>query len=98
VASRWDEARVEYAAAAAGFQATQEDLETALTQLERDAYLGARFEDARAGGQQAEAWFAERGAEGVVERYRAAFKGTPAPPAGAASPKRAIAVDAEQPA
>jgi class 3 adenylate cyclase/tetratricopeptide (TPR) repeat protein len=98
VAGRWDEARVEYAAAAAGFQATQEDLETALTQLERDAYLGARFADARAGGQQAEAWFAERGAEGVVERYRAAFKGTPAPPAGAASPKRAVPVDAEQPA
>jgi tetratricopeptide (TPR) repeat protein len=98
VAGRWDEARAEYAAALAGFRTTNENLDAALLLLEQDAYLGARFEDARAGGQQAEAWFTERGAEGVVERYRAAFKGTPAPPAGAASPKRAVPVDAEQPA
>jgi class 3 adenylate cyclase/tetratricopeptide (TPR) repeat protein len=98
VAGRWDEARAEYAASLAGFRVTEENLEAALVRLEQDAYLGARFEDARAGGQQAEAWFAERGAPGVPERYRAAFKGTPAPPAtgSAAPPRSPISVDAEQ--
>jgi tetratricopeptide (TPR) repeat protein len=99
VAGRWDEAHSEYAATLAGYRITGENLEAALVGLEQDAYLGARFEDARAGGQRAEAWLAERGAEGVVERYRAVFKGTPAPPAaGSSATKRAVPVDAEQPA
>ncbi len=100
VAGRWDEAHVEYAATLAGFRISGENLEAALVGLEQDAFLGGRFDDARAGGQQAEAWLAERGAEGVVERYRAAFKGTPAPPAkgSAAPPRSPIPVDAEQPA
>jgi hypothetical protein len=98
-AGRWDEAHAAYRAALAGFARSEENLEAALLRLEQDAYLGARFPDARAGGEEAAAWFAEREAEGVVERYRAAFKGTPAPPAGApAAAKKVLPVDAELPA
>ena len=94
---RWDEARTAYAAAAAEYRALGYNLEAALLGLESAAYLGDRFENARAVGEAAEAWFAERGGTTVVERYRAAFQGTPAPPtADASSPKRAVTVDAEQ--
>ena len=75
-------------------------LDASVLALEYAAYLGERFEEARAAGAEAEAWFADRGAQGVVERYRAAFKGTPAPPATrtGAGAKAAVPVDAEQPA
>jgi hypothetical protein len=95
----WDEARSAYAAAAAEYRALGYNLEAALLGLESAAYLGDRYEDAFASGEAAKAWFGERGGTSVVERYRAAFKGTPAPPAGAAAAaKRAVHVDAEQPA
>ncbi len=96
---QFDEARAAYAAAGAEHRALDLNLEAALIGLEFAAYLGDRFEDARAAGEAAEAWFAERGASSVVERYRAAFRGTPAPPTTGASQKRAaLPVDAEQPA
>jgi hypothetical protein len=96
----WDEAHVAYGQAIAGFRALELHLDTALLSLEYAAYLGTRFEEARAAGAEAEAWFAERGGQGVVERYRAAFKGTPAPPASrtGVGAKAAVPVDAEQPA
>ena len=73
----------------------------ALLGLQFDAYLGQRFEDARQAGADAEAFFATVGAASFVDRYRAAFRGTPAPPPTEASPaprKAAVPVDAEQPA
>ena len=96
---RWDEARVGYAAAVAEYQALDYNLEAAILGLEFAAYLGDRNEDAREAGAEAEAWFAERGAQGVVDRYRAAFSGTSAPPGPAtAAATKAVPVDAEQPA
>jgi hypothetical protein len=71
--------------------------EAALVGLEFASYLGDRYDDAREAGGVAGAWFAERGATSVVERYRANFTGTPAPPiSGAAAQKRAVPIDAEQ--
>jgi len=97
ISGRWDEARAEYAATLTEYRELDYNLEAALLGLEFGAYLGDRFDDGRAAGAQAEAWFAERGAQAVVERYRSAFRGTPAPPApGATSPQRAVPIDAEQ--
>jgi hypothetical protein len=56
-----------------------------LTALAFDAYLGARFPEARRAGDDAAAWFAQRGGEHIQERYRAAFRGTPAPAPTAAT-------------
>jgi hypothetical protein len=96
---RWDEARVAYVAAAAKYSSLDYHLEGALLGLESSAYLGDRFDDARLAGDAAETWFAERGATSVVERYREAFAGTPAPSVtGAGAKPRAVPVDAEQPA
>jgi class 3 adenylate cyclase/tetratricopeptide (TPR) repeat protein len=99
-AERWDEAHATYPQARSAFQGLEFNLDAAILGLEYSAYLGDRFEEARAAGAEAEAWFAERGAQGVVERYRAAFKGTPAPPATrtGVGTKAALPVDAEQPA
>jgi len=100
--SRWDEARAAYRAALDGFDSLDMGFWRALAGLQFDAYLGQRFEDARQAGADAEALFAANGAAGFVDRYRAAFKGTPAPPLeGArpgAAPRAAVSVDAEQPA
>ncbi|MGH2484227.1 MAG: hypothetical protein ACRDE9_07200, partial [Candidatus Limnocylindria bacterium] len=97
---QWDEAHLAYHQAIAGFRALELHLDTALLGLEYAAYLGTRFEEARAAGAEAAAWFAERGAESVVERYRAAFKGTPAPPTthSGVGTRAAVPMDAEQPA
>ncbi len=96
---RWDVARAGYAATIADYLDLDYNLEAALLGLEFAAYLGDRFEDARAAGDAAAAWFAERGASSVTDRYRATFRGTPAPPTGGPAPtKRAVPVDAEQPA
>ncbi len=98
-AERWDEAHATYPQARSAFRDLDANLDASILGLEYAAYLGDRFEEARAAGAEAEAWFAERGAQGVVERYRAAFKGTPAPPATRAGvSSKAIPVDAEQPA
>jgi class 3 adenylate cyclase len=95
----WDEARAAYIAAVAEYRELDLNLEAAMVSLELAAYLGDRFDDARAAGEAAEAWFAERNATSVVDHYRAAFGGTPAPPvAGIGTPKRPVPVDAEQPA
>jgi tetratricopeptide (TPR) repeat protein len=95
----WDEARARYMAAQAAFRVLECHFVTALLGIEFGAYLGDRFDDARAAGEAAAAWFAERGADSVVDRYRANFRGTPAPPAsGAGTKKQAVPVDAEQPA
>jgi class 3 adenylate cyclase/tetratricopeptide (TPR) repeat protein len=93
---RWDEARVGYGATIAEYHSLDYNLEAAILGLEFGAYLGDRFEDARAAGEAAAGWFAERGAAGVPERYRATFSGTPAPPAAGAPARRAVPVDAEQ--
>jgi hypothetical protein len=92
----WDEARAAYIAAVAGYRAMDLNAEAALLGLEFAAFLGDRFDEARAAGDAAEAWFAERGAASVVERYRANFAGTAAPPAGAGRQTRSIPIDAEQ--
>jgi len=99
--ARWDEARAAYINALKGCDALGMGFWKALAGLQFDAYLGQRFEDARQAGANAEALFASNGAAGFADRYRAAFKGTPAPPAPAAGStptKAAVAVDAEQPA
>jgi len=99
-AGRWDEGHAAYREAFSAFHGLDLHLDASILGLEYAAYLGNRFEEARAAGTEAEAWFAERGAEGVVERYRAAFSGTPAPPLARAGvgAKAAVPVDAEQPA
>jgi hypothetical protein len=97
-AERWDEAHATYPQARSAFRGLDANLDASILGLEYAAYLGDRFEEARTAGAEAEAWFAERGAQGVVERYRAAFKGTPAPPASRVGGRRAIPVDTEQPA
>ena len=79
---RWDEAQAAYLSALPRFDDMDLHLEANVLRLEFAAYLGDRFADAAAAGEAGAAWFAERGAAGVVERYRAAFHGTPAPTAG----------------
>jgi class 3 adenylate cyclase/predicted ATPase len=99
VEGRWDEARADYRSAIAGLREMGDDLNASILSLEFAAFLGERFDDARTAGDEAAAWLSERGAAGVVERYRAAFKGTPAPAATrAGAGTRAVPVDAEQPA
>ena len=100
--ARWDDARAAYRLALRGFDALDMHLWKALSGLQFEAYLGARFDEAREAGGDAEALFAANDAAGFVDRYRAAFTGTPAPPMeGAppgAAPRAAVPVDAEQPA
>jgi class 3 adenylate cyclase/tetratricopeptide (TPR) repeat protein len=99
--ARWDDARAAYRSALEHYDALGMGFWKALAGLQFDAYLGQRFEDAREAGVDAESSFASVGAAGFVDRYRAAFKGTPAPPlpaAGSAPRKAAVPVDAEQPA
>jgi len=99
--ARWDDARAAYRSALEHYDALGMGFWKALVGLQFDAYLGQRFEDARQGGVDAEALFAANGAAGFVDRFREAFKGTPAPPlpaAGSAPRKAAVPVDAEQPA
>jgi class 3 adenylate cyclase/tetratricopeptide (TPR) repeat protein len=96
---QWDDAHLAYRQAIAGFRALERYLDTALLGLEYAAYLGTRFEEARAAGEEASVWFSERGAGHVADGYRAAFKGTPAPPATRTGVGgKAVPVDAEQPA
>ena len=97
VEGHWDDAGADYRSAIAELRELDDRLSAALLSLEFASFLGGRFDDARTAGEEAAAWLSERGAEGVVERYRAAFLGTPAPPGtrtGAGT--RAIPVDAEQ--
>ncbi|HJT63746.1 MAG TPA: hypothetical protein VJ839_03140, partial [Candidatus Limnocylindria bacterium] len=97
VDGRWDEGRAGYVAAVAEYRELDYNLEAAILGLEFAAFLGDRFDDARAAGDAAETWFGEHDASSVVERYRANFRGTPAPPTGSGSThKRAVPVDAEQ--
>jgi hypothetical protein len=99
--ARWDDARAAYRSVLEHYEALGMGFWKALAGLQFDAYLGQRFEDAREAGVDAESSFASVGAAGFVDRYRAAFKGTPAPPlpaAGSAPRKAAVPVDAEQPA
>ncbi|HSF02811.1 MAG TPA: hypothetical protein VLA62_07370, partial [Solirubrobacterales bacterium] len=75
----------EFAQAVAGYSAMDYLVDAHLTGLAFDAYLGARYSDARRAGEDAAAWFVERGGEHIVERYHAAFRGTPAPASAAAT-------------
>jgi class 3 adenylate cyclase len=86
---RWDAARLEWGRVIGGFSELDFELDVAMSRLAFDAYLGARYPDARKAGEEAETWFAERGGAAVVERYRAAFRGTPAPAAGATTARTA---------
>jgi class 3 adenylate cyclase/tetratricopeptide (TPR) repeat protein len=101
---RWDEARLHYLRAIERVDELGWRDRAARIGLEFDAYLGSRFADARAAGERADAFYASVGAESFPARYRAAFQGTPAPPAGgrpagaAATTRDALPVDAEQPA
>lgn len=100
-AGRWDDGRAAFTSALEHYDALGMGFWKALAGLQFDAYLGQRFEDAREAGADAESLFASNRAAGFVDRYRAAFKGTPAPPlpATGSTPQRAtVAVDAEQPA
>ena len=72
---RWDNARVAYGRATAGYRMMGWHFDAEMTALAFDGYLGARYPEARRAGLEAEAWFAERGGEKAVERYRAAFQG-----------------------
>jgi hypothetical protein len=83
IGGRWDEAHLGYRQAMEGYRSLDCHFDAQMAALAFDAYLGARFPDARKAGADAEAWFAERGGTSVVERYRAAFRGSPAPAAGA---------------
>jgi tetratricopeptide (TPR) repeat protein len=85
IAGRWEEARTEYEQAIDGYRAMGYLVDAELTALAFDAYLGARFPEARRAGDDAAAWFAQRGGEHIQERYRAAFRGTPAPAPTAAT-------------
>ena len=77
---RWDDARVEYERATAGYRMMGWHFDAEMTALAFDGYLGARFPEARRAGRGGRrTWFAERGGERAVDRYRAAFRGTPAP-------------------
>jgi class 3 adenylate cyclase/tetratricopeptide (TPR) repeat protein len=97
VDGRWDEGRAGYVATIAEYRELDYNLEAAILGLEFAAYLGDRFDDARAAGEAAETWFGERDASSVVERYRANFMGTPASPTGSGgTQKRAVPVDAKQ--
>jgi tetratricopeptide (TPR) repeat protein len=95
--AKWDEARAAYHSAQVEYRELDFNVEAELLGLEFAAYLGDRFDDARAAGEAAETWFAQHGATSVVENYRNQFRGTPAPRvAGAGTQKRAVPVDAEQ--
>jgi tetratricopeptide (TPR) repeat protein len=85
IGGRWDEAKAAYEQAIEGYRALGYLVDAHLTGLAFDAFLGPRFPDARKAGTDAEAWFGERGGSAVVERYRAAFRGSPAPASSAAS-------------
>ena len=94
LASRWEEARMAYGEAMATFRAQEAHLWEAYIGLEFDAFLGAASEDARRAGEEAAEFFTSRGAGGVVDRYRAAFQGTPAPAAiGTRAATATIALD-----
>jgi tetratricopeptide (TPR) repeat protein len=87
---RWDDARTAFRSALHGFDELDMGLWRALAGLQFDAYLGARFPEARQAGIDAQAMFAANGAESFVERYRDAFQGAPAPASDtAAAPARA---------
>jgi len=101
--ARWDDARTAFRAAISGLEALANHFHRSLAGLQFDAYLGQRFEDARQAGTDAEAFFVSVDAAEFPARYRATFRGTPAPPAeeairAPAAPRAAVPVDAEQPA
>ena len=81
---RWDEAHVAYQGALEAIRAIGYRVDAAITGLEWGALAGSRDPDALAADAAGAAFFADRGAAAVVERYRAAFvpvAGEAAPPA-----------------
>jgi hypothetical protein len=70
---RWDEVHPGYRRALDAIHESGYRVDEALTGLEWGALAGSRDPDALATGEAAAAFFRERGAEVVVERYRAAF-------------------------
>jgi tetratricopeptide (TPR) repeat protein len=98
---RWDEALVAYQDALRIFREMEWGLDVARIGLEFDAFMGSVSEEARSAGADGEAFFVARGAESFPVRYRAAFKGTPAPaaeqPRSAATSRAAVAVGEDPP-
>jgi class 3 adenylate cyclase/tetratricopeptide (TPR) repeat protein len=92
---RWDQANAGYRQALDAIDKSGYRVQEAITKLEWAALAGSRDPDALAAGAAGAAFFADRGAAVVVERYRAAFvpvPDEPAPPTGtakAAAPKAA---------
>ncbi len=78
-AGRWDEARVEYERVIAGFRELDFEFEAAMTALAFGAALGARFPEARKAGEDAEAWFGERGGSSAVEPIPGGVPRNPSP-------------------
>jgi hypothetical protein len=95
---RWDDARAAFRAALEEFEALGQVLYGSMAALQFEAYLGARFDDARQAGMAAATTLAEGDGTGFVERYRAAFPAMSAPPVSVVPAKARVPVDAEQPA
>jgi hypothetical protein len=80
---RWDEADAGYRRALDAFHASGYRVTEAWINLEWGALAGSRSADAAAAAEAGAAFFINRGAASVVERYRAAFVAV----AGEAAPK-----------
>jgi len=80
---RWDEVHAGYRRALDGVRESGYHVDEAVTGLEWGALAGSRDPDAAAAGEAGAAFFVDRGAASVVERYRAAF----VPVKGATAPK-----------
>jgi tetratricopeptide (TPR) repeat protein len=85
--SRWDAVHAGYRRGLDGFRESGYHIYEAMVGVEWGMLAGSRDPDALAAAEAGEAFFAERGAEVVVERYRAAF----APVSGAAAPATPVA-------
>ena len=95
---RWDDARAGFRAALAGYEPLGHVFYGSLAALQFEAYLGARFPDARQAGTDAAAVLAQGGGSGFVERYRAAMAQAIGPSDEPPAAAQAVPVDAEQPA
>jgi class 3 adenylate cyclase/tetratricopeptide (TPR) repeat protein len=85
---RWEQVRAGYRSALDGLRESGYSIYEAMTGLEWGMLAGSRDPEALAAGEAGAAFFAGRGAEVIVERYRAAFVpvGEAPPPVAAADP------------
>jgi hypothetical protein len=86
---QWDEARAGYRQAIETLEQTGYLQEKAITSLEWGALAGDRDPEAQAAGAWGEAYFLERDAGLLVERYRAGFVPVEAAPVAGPSSSRA---------